>query len=465
MATICENITTLRMHMPQNVNLVCVSKFHPVESIRQAYEVGERHFGESRVQELLAKLPQLPADIYWHFIGHLQTNKVLDLLKAFYSSASLRNGENGRLLIESVDSKRLLRTINDTAARLGVTQDVLLEVHVAQEETKTGFSPDEIIDLLPEITNHAYPHIRLCGLMAMATNTDDEVEIRRCFTAAQALFCRLRPSLAAPVLSMGMSDDYETAIACGSTSIRIGSAIFGERDYGLSKDTRTLPKAVFFDMDGVLFNSMPFHARAWREAMDAHGLPFSEMDAYRNEGRTGAAVIEEALEITGRNHAGEDLKALIASIYADKSARFNAMCPNGAEPIPGIREVLGWLRTNSIECWVVTGSGQRSLLEKLNRAFPQAFSIDRIISSYDVTHGKPAPEPYLKALERSGRRKEECWVVENAPLGVQAGKAAGLFTIAVNTGILPDEVLREAGADRIFKSMDELLGFLHRAKG
>ena len=198
--------------MPAHVTLVCVSKFQPVEAIREAYEAGERHFGESRVQELKQKVAQLPADIHWHFIGHLQTNKVRDLLK-------LRP-----YLIQSVDSERLLQAINDEASKMGIVQDLLLEVHVAREETKTGLSPEELSTLKSQIANHTYPNIRVRGLMAMATNTEDETEIRRCFQAAARL-------AEGEVLSMGMSDDYPIAIECGSTMIRIGSTIFGERTY------------------------------------------------------------------------------------------------------------------------------------------------------------------------------------------------------------------------------------------
>ena len=219
---VAEQIRSVRAHIPTGVTLVCVSKFHPVEAIREAYEAGERHFGESRVQELQRKVPALPADIHWHFIGHLQTNKVRDLLK-------LRP-----YLIQSVDSERLLQAINDEAAKQGFVQDVLLEVHVAREETKTGFSPEELSAISHQLS--AYPNIRVRGLMTMATNTDDETEIRRCFNEAKALLSTFNLQLS--TLSMGMSDDYQLAIECGSTMVRIGSTIFGER-------SRKLPKAVF----------------------------------------------------------------------------------------------------------------------------------------------------------------------------------------------------------------------------
>ncbi len=215
MDSIAEQINSVRAHIPADVTLVCVSKFQPIEAIRQAYEAGERHFGESRVQELKMKSTQLPSDIHWHFIGHLQTNKVRDLLK-------LRP-----YLIQSVDSEHLLCAINEEAAKLGIVQDVLLEVHVAREETKTGFTPEEITNIFPSLNR--YSHVRCCGLMTMATNTDDETEIRRCFMEAKAILSTF--NFQQSTLSMGMSDDYRIAIDCGSTMVRIGSTIFGARNY------------------------------------------------------------------------------------------------------------------------------------------------------------------------------------------------------------------------------------------
>ena len=189
--------------------LVCVSKFHPAQAIMAAYEAGERDFGESRVQELLRKHEALPKDIRWHFIGHLQTNKVRAIVPFVH-------------LIQSVDSLHLLDTIQSEAARIGRVVNVLLEVHVAREATKSGFTPDEIQNL-PELH---YPNIRICGLMTMASLTDDEAEIRRCFRLAASL-----KKKDTPILSMGMSDDYGIAIEEGSTMVRVGSSIFGERVY------------------------------------------------------------------------------------------------------------------------------------------------------------------------------------------------------------------------------------------
>ena len=221
--SIPNNIRNVRAHIPAHVTLVCVSKFHPVEAIREAYDAGERHFGESRVQELKQKIPLLPADIHWHFIGHLQTNKVRDLLK-------LRP-----YLIHSVDSERLLNALNEEAIKQGIIQNILLEIHVAKEETKTGLSPSKIESILDHSAT-VWRGLRIVGLMAMATNTDDETEIRRCFNLTASLASDLYSVSktvfqAKPILSMGMSDDYRIAIECGSNMVRIGSTIFGERRY------------------------------------------------------------------------------------------------------------------------------------------------------------------------------------------------------------------------------------------
>lgn len=425
MAGIAEQIKNIRTLIPKNVTLVCVSKFQPVEAIEEAYEAGERHFGESRVQELQRKVKQLPSDIYWHFIGHLQSNKVRDLIK-------LRP-----YLIQSVDSIHLLEAIQNEAERQGIIQSVLIEVHVAKEDTKTGFSLDEIPTIQPAL----YPNVRILGYMTMATNTDDEEEIKRCFSAVRDLNKEC-------VMSFGMSDDFQIAIKCGSTMVRIGSSIFGAR--------KKLPKAVFFDQDGVLFDSMPVHAQSWELAMNENGLPFTAEQTYRNEGRTGASVITEAYQLI---HGVDAPQEVIEAVYGAKSAYFNRLT-GGKLPnlIPGVRDVLNYLHDKGVQCWVVTGSGQRSLLDSLESTFPGIFT--GIITAFDVKHGKPDPEPYLKAWERSGFDKSECYVVENAPLGVRAGKAAGLFTIAVNTGILPDSALEAEKADKVFPTMHALLEWI-----
>lgn len=446
---VAEQIRSVRAHIPASVTLVCVSKFHPVEAIREAYEAGERDFGESRVQELQRKVPALPADIRWHFIGHLQTNKVRDLLR-------LRP-----YLIQSVDSLRLLQAINEEAARLDIVQNVLLEVHVAQEESKTGLTPSEIEDLRLKI--EGCKNIRLLGLMTMATNTDDEQEIRRCFTEAansQKLIANCLPDQ--PILSMGMSDDYRIAIDCGSTMVRIGSTIFGERSSGSTPELPCghLPKAVFFDQDGVLYNSMPYHAESWAWAMTKHGLPYTAMECYRNEGRTSTGVIQEHHQ---QRYGTDASPELVEAIYKDKTQHFTEMTGGFPGIIPNVDKVLRWLHSHGIQCWVVTGSGQRNLINALNDTFDHVFT--DIISSFDCKYGKPNPEPYLKAWERSGFRKDECMVVENAPLGVRAAKAAGLFTCAVNTGPLPDAELAAEGADKIFPDMQTLLNWFQNLAG
>ena len=442
MNTIRENIRSVRAHIPASVTLVCVSKYQPIEAIREAYEAGERHFGESRVQELKQKVSLLPTDIHWHFIGHLQTNKVRDLIK-------LRP-----YLIQSVDSEHLLEAINDEAAKQGIVQDVLLEVHVAQEETKTGFAPSEISNFKYQISNLS--NIRICGLMAMATNTEDETEIRRCFTETQKCLNNLN-NLNNPILSMGMSDDYRIAIECGSNMVRIGSTIFGDRSSGSTPEKpfgHTI-KAVFFDQDGVLYNSMPYHAESWAWAMTKHGLPYTAMECYRNEGRTSIGVIQEHhQQMYGKDASPE----LIEAIYKDKTEHFTQMTGGFPGIIPNVDKVLYFLRSQGVQCWVVTGSGQRNLINALNKTFDNVFT--GIISSFDVTKGKPDPEPYLKAWERSGFKKEECMVVENAPLGVRAAKAAGLYTLAVNTGPLPDEELWDEKADEVLPDMQALLARL-----
>ena len=228
MTDIQQNISSIRVHIPEGVTLVCVSKFHSMEAIMQAYEAGERDFGESRVQELLPKYESLPKDIRWHFIGHLQTNKVKQIVPFVH-------------MIHSVDSVRLLETINREAEKIQRRVKVLLEVHVAKEATKSGFTPEELLTL--DIQLSTFNYVEICGLMGMATNTDDESEWRRCFREISSLASKLSYTSSASdrsskgeirtlntkQLSMGMSDDYLVAIEEGSTMVRIGSTIFGIR--------------------------------------------------------------------------------------------------------------------------------------------------------------------------------------------------------------------------------------------
>ena len=220
-----------------------------------------------------------------------------------------------------------------------------------------------------------------------------------------------------------------------------------------------LAKAYFFDMDGVLFDSMPRHAIAWEEVMKQHDLPFTAYDCYINEGRTGESVIREAFQkALGRDATQEEVK----TIYAEKSAYYHQLLQTTTPTIPGVADVLQFVKEQGHQIWVVTGSGMRTLLDSLNEVFPSIFQQDQMITAFDVTQGKPHPEPYLKAWERSGLPKEQCLVIENAPLGVRSGKAAGLTVYAVNTGILKREDLLQAGADMVFDSMHELLQFLQQ---
>ena len=230
MTDIQQHIASIRTTIPEDVTLVCVSKFHANEAIMQAYDCGERDFGESRVQELLPKYEALPKDIRWHFIGHLQTNKVKQIVPFVH-------------MIHSVDSLRLLETINREAEKIGRRVKVLLEVHVAKEETKSGFSSEELLHLISYLsTDNLYPWVEICGVMGMATNTDDQDEWRRCFREIKSLASHLSPIAQRashsspserPQISMGMSDDYLVAIEEGSTMVRIGSTIFGIRAYQL----------------------------------------------------------------------------------------------------------------------------------------------------------------------------------------------------------------------------------------
>ena len=213
-------IRELHASLPQGVCLVAVSKFHPVEALKEAYDAGQRIFGESRVQELLAKHEALPKDIEWQMIGHLQTNKVRQIVP-FIS------------LVQSVDSVRLAECINREAERIGKVVDILLEIHVAQEESKTGWKYDELITFLQSEEFNNLKNIRVRGVMGMATNTDDEQIVRADFEQLANHFNHLKPLFGEEfdTLSMGMSDDYTLAIDCGSTMVRIGSSIFGDRIY------------------------------------------------------------------------------------------------------------------------------------------------------------------------------------------------------------------------------------------
>ena len=220
---IAEEIKRITEELPALVKLVAVSKFHPNEAIEEAYRAGQRIFGESKVQEMNAKHESLPSDIEWHFIGHLQTNKVKYIVPYV-------------ALIHGIDSPKLLTEVEKQAAKIDRKIPCLLQMHVAQEETKFGFSLDECRSFLQTGLWKQMPHVRICGLMGMASNTEDMSQVKREFETLHSFFQEVKdqwfseePSFRE--LSMGMSHDYPIAIACGSTLVRVGSKIFGERIY------------------------------------------------------------------------------------------------------------------------------------------------------------------------------------------------------------------------------------------
>ena len=216
--SIQENYHKIKAQIPENVELVAVSKFHPVEKIKEVYDCGQKVFGENKVQELLTKVNELPADIQWHLIGHLQTNKV-KYIAPFIDT------------IQSVDSEKLLLEINKEAAKNNRKIKVLLQVKIAEEETKYGLEIAEAKEIFSNYLEHKYPNIEILGLMGMATFTDNKNQVKSEFLVLKSLFDELSTFKKLETLSMGMSDDFSLAIECGSTSVRIGSAIFGVRNY------------------------------------------------------------------------------------------------------------------------------------------------------------------------------------------------------------------------------------------
>ena len=222
MSDIACHLSFVRSTLPAEVTLVAVSKTHPAEMIREAYDAGHRIFGESRPQELREKYEALPKDIEWHMIGHLQTNKI-KYIAPFVA------------LIHSVDSARLAEAIQREAAKCGRTMEILLEIHVAEEDTKTGWNIGELKNYVGTAPFARMPNICVRGVMGIATNTDDGAVIRRDFDELRRCFELLQPYFGPRfnTLSMGMSHDYPLAVECGSTMVRVGSLIFGRR--GLKK--------------------------------------------------------------------------------------------------------------------------------------------------------------------------------------------------------------------------------------
>lgn len=221
--SIVQNIERITKQLPQDVKLVAVSKFHPVEKIMEAYNAGQRIFGENRAQELAAKAPQMPTDIEWHFIGHLQKNKVRMIIP--WAST-----------IQSIDSIELLQLVNKEAARINRHVNVLLQLHVAKEQTKSGFTVEELLKTAGEGAFNNLSNVTITGVMAMATFTDDMDQVASEFELVHHTFLTLRDKYFAgndafKEISMGMSDDWHIAVQHGATLVRIGTDIFGAREY------------------------------------------------------------------------------------------------------------------------------------------------------------------------------------------------------------------------------------------
>lgn len=213
-----ENYTAIKNQLPSGVQLVAVSKTHPAEAVQEVYDLGQKVFGENKVQELMEKYPLLPQDIQWHLIGHLQTNKV-KYIAPFIDT------------IQSVDSGKLLSEINKEAGKCSRTIKVLLQVKIAAEESKFGLEISEAKALFQQYINGGFSNIEITGLMGMATFTDDKEQVKGEFSILKGLFDELNQLQTVKTLSMGMSDDFPAAIECGANSVRVGSAIFGRRDY------------------------------------------------------------------------------------------------------------------------------------------------------------------------------------------------------------------------------------------
>ena len=216
-SNIAENYQKINSNLPSGVQLVTVSKTHPAEMIKEVYDLGQRVFGENKVQELVEKQPQLPPDIQWHLIGHLQTNKV-KYIAPFVDT------------IQSVDSEKILLEINKQAGRNQRNINIFLQVKIAEEDTKYGLEIHETKELYLDYLNGKFPNVTISGLMGMATFTDDKNQVKKEFSVLKQLFNQLSLKQNLETLSMGMSDDFQLAIECGANSVRIGSAIFGHRN-------------------------------------------------------------------------------------------------------------------------------------------------------------------------------------------------------------------------------------------
>lgn len=223
--SIASNINDIRIKLPEHVKLIAVSKYKPESDLMQAYEAGQRVFGENKAQEMTGKYEHLPKDIEWHFIGHLQTNKIKYIIPYVYC-------------IHSIDSAKLLAEVEKHAAKHGRRVRCLLQFHIATEESKFGFSYEEAVAMLQSPDFAGWQHVEICGVMGMATNTEDTALIRNEFRTLKSYFDRLKTGYfpgqeSFREISMGMTGDYPIAMEEGSTMVRIGSAIFGARNYNL----------------------------------------------------------------------------------------------------------------------------------------------------------------------------------------------------------------------------------------
>ena len=221
--SIAQNIERITAQLPQGVKLVAVSKFHPIERLQEAYAAGQRIFGENRAQELAAKAPQMPSDVEWHFIGHLQKNKVRMIMP--WAST-----------IQSIDSTELIQLVNKEAARIDRHVNVLLQLHVAKEQTKSGFTVEEVLKAASEGAFSNLSNVTITGMMAMATFTSDMEQVASEFEQVHDTFVKLRDNYFAgderfKEISMGMSNDWPIAVQHGATLVRIGTDIFGQREY------------------------------------------------------------------------------------------------------------------------------------------------------------------------------------------------------------------------------------------
>lgn len=220
MGSIRENLSSIQSTLPSEVCLVAVSKTKPISDLQEAYDAGQREFGENKIQEMTEKWEQLPKDIHWHMIGHVQTNKIKYMAPFVY-------------LIHGCDREKVVKVVNKEAAKVNRVIDVLLQVHIAEEDSKFGFDEAELDELISSSRLCDYPNVRVRGLMGMATFTDNTDQIAREFKALKALFNKYAPDFGPEfnTLSMGMSGDYQLAVECGSTMVRVGSSIFGARNY------------------------------------------------------------------------------------------------------------------------------------------------------------------------------------------------------------------------------------------